>query len=688
MVRVSRRPRILPTTSSSTSSTTLSSKPVAALTLGLAVALTGGLAGCTGGGSPAPTSRSTLAANGADPAAQQAATALATALSQQDVSTLSWSGLSGAQAQTDFSQATAALGTVKLAATASAVRTDGDTGTVSLDLSWTFPGVSKAWTYPVTAQLARVNGSWADVWAPTLVQPRLTGGATLTMKRTQAERGDILDGDGKALMKERPVVRIGLDKTRVSAAAAPASAAELADLVGIDSANYVAAVKAAGSKAFVPAIVFREDADDRPSTDDLDEIDGAVSLDDTAVLSPARGFASALLGSVGEASEEVIEKSDGTIAAGDQVGLSGLESRYEAQLGGTPSVQVSVVAAADASASPSAAPSSSTSATPAPSASPGPATVLFSSTGRAGTDLELTMSTSLQALAEDALSEIKPDSALVAVQPSTGKILAAASGPGADGANSATYGQYPPGSTFKLASSLALLRAGDKPTTAVDCPATVKVNGQTFKNYDDYPSSKEGRIDLETAVANSCNTAFIGSRDELSGSDLADAAATLGIGTDYDVGFPAYFGSVPSPASENEKAASMIGQGKVQASPMAMAGAIASVQEGRTVLPYLIAAKRPASKAEPLTGTEAKQLQTLLGAVVSEGSGATLQSLEPPAVIAKTGTAEYGTDDPPQTHAWMVAAQGDLAVAVFVGKGDSGSGVAGPILTSFLKSAR
>jgi cell division protein FtsI/penicillin-binding protein 2 len=56
-------------------------------------------------------------------------------------------------------------------------------------------------------------------------------------------------------------------------------------------------------------------------------------------------------------------------------------------------------------------------------------------------------------------------------------------------------------------------------------------------------------------------------------------------------------------------------------------------------------------------------------------------------VSAKTGTAEYGTDTPPRTHAWMIATQGDLAVAVFVADGESGSQTAGPLLEKFLRSA-
>jgi cell division protein FtsI/penicillin-binding protein 2 len=68
-------------------------------------------------------------------------------------------------------------------------------------------------------------------------------------------------------------------------------------------------------------------------------------------------------------------------------------------------------------------------------------------------------------------------------------------------------------------------------------------------------------------------------------------------------------------------------------------------------------------------------------AVVTEGSGRLLAGL-PGSVGAKTGTAEYGTSG--QTHAWMVAFHDDLAVAVFVETGESGSGTAGPLLLDFL----
>jgi cell division protein FtsI/penicillin-binding protein 2 len=77
----------------------------------------------------------------------------------------------------------------------------------------------------------------------------------------------------------------------------------------------------------------------------------------------------------------------------------------------------------------------------------------------------------------------------------------------------------------------------------------------------------------------------------------------------------------------------------------------------------------------------------LMRGVVTSGSGSFLAALPGPPVVAKTGTAEFGTAEPLQTHAWMIAAQGDLAVAVFVDVGESGSQTAGPVLERFLRAA-
>jgi len=370
------------------------------------------------------------------------------------------------------------------------------------------------------------------------------------------------------------------------------------------------------------------------------------------------------------------------VVGGDQVGLSGLQRRYDERLRGTPGVQVRLAAAKPTGPSASPSPSASTSA----SAAPEPVTV-FEAKPTAGKPLVTSLDRELQELAERTLAKTKPASAIVAIRPSTGAVVAAANGPGTKDLSVATVGQDPPGSTFKVVSALALLRSGLKPSSSVKCPRTITVDGRRFKNYSDYPSGQNGTITLQTALAQSCNTAFIGQRGRLKGTDLADAAGSLGLGVDYDVGFASFFGAVPEDSTATGRAAAMIGQGKVEASALAMASVAASVRAGRTVLPQLVEGEAAKPSGQPLTKAEAAQLRQMMRAVVTEGSGRVLSGLDGPAVIAKTGTAEYGSTTPLKTHVWMIAAQGDLAVAVFVNDGQSGSRTAGPLLRRFLAGA-
>jgi cell division protein FtsI/penicillin-binding protein 2 len=120
-----------------------------------------------------------------------------------------------------------------------------------------------------------------------------------------------------------------------------------------------------------------------------------------------------------------------------------------------------------------------------------------------------------------------------------------------------------------------------------------------------------------------------------------------------------------------------------------MAAVAGSVAAGRTVVPRLLVdTEVSASPTTPLSADEAGQLRQLMAGVVTRGSGVLLADVPGERVLAKTGTAEFGDADPPRTHAWMIAAQGDLAVAVFVEVGESGSRTAGPILEEFLSAAR
>jgi cell division protein FtsI/penicillin-binding protein 2 len=613
--------------------------------------------------------------------ADQAAAALAAGLSAKDLSPLPFVGATGAAVNDQFTPLVAGMGPLKPGVTVASVSRDGSSATAKLSFTWTFPGIPERWAYQTEARLAEESGQWKTSWQPSIVQPQLDGTNRLSQRRLNPERGELRGEDGVPIVVERPVFRIGIDKSKVSNDQARASALRLAKVVKINAKAYAKKVTAAGNSAFVPAIVLRMDSPDLPRGSKIRAIPGALSIRTGQMLAPTYDFARPIIGTVGEAAKENIDESGGAVVAGDQVGLTGLQKRYDAQMRGTPGVRVRLAAATPSDSS------SSPSPTPSPAAEAEPV-VLFEVKPVPGQPLTTTLNLGLQKLAEKTLADTKPASALVAIRPSTGAIVAAANGQGNRGQSLATVGRAAPGSTFKVVSALALLRADLTPRSPVRCRPTVTVDGRKFSNYSDYPSSQQGRITLQTALAQSCNTAFIGQRGKLDQSSLAEAAGSLGFGIDYDVGFPSYFGSVPNDATATGRAAAMIGQGKVQASPMTMAAVVASVAAGETVIPHLVEGQQATSTGKPLTDQEAQQLRQMMRAVVREGSGRVLGDLAGPAVLAKTGTAEYGTAKPLKTHAWMIATQGDLAVAVFVNDGKSGSGTAGPLLRTFLAKAR
>lgn len=625
------------------------------MAVGLLV-LTSGLAACSGGSD--------------EDGARDAATALAGALAEgKGLDKVSWSGAEGAAVARDYDAVVAGMDGLTPTVEVGKVSTDGEKPSATLEWSWPVVEGGDAWTYETTAPLTQSGDAWSVTWSPALVEPSLAEGETLDVTTEAAQRGEITGAGGAKLVTERPVVRVGIDRTLVPAAQAPASARRLAALVGIDVAPYVKAVTGAGPKAFVEAITYRAAEIPAAVRAGLPGVTGSRSVDGQLALAPTRDFAAPILGKVGPVTAEMVKKDPATYRSGDTAGLTGLQARYDKQLRGTPGRAVYAVPATKGT----------------------ERRELFLSEPAAGKPLATTLDTRLQTLAERILGGVTPASALVAIRPSDGSILAAANGAGTGGQNYATFGQFAPGSTFKSVTSLALLRAGLTPQTPVRCTPTVTVNGKSFKNYSDYPASAVGTIALQEAVAQSCNTALINARDKVKDGALADAAGSLGMGIDHDLGFPAYFGQVPAkPASETEGAANLIGQGKVLASPMAMATVVASIQAGKTVVPHLVAGADTSvpATAKPLTAAEARQLKALLRRVVTNGSGRGLAGLPGGPVIAKTGTAEYADGGTIRTHAWMIAAQDDLAVAVFVQTGTSGSQTAGPLLQEFLRGAR
>ncbi len=206
-----------------------------------------------------------------------------------------------------------------------------------------------------------------------------------------------------------------------------------------------------------------------------------------------------------------------------------------------------------------------------------------------------------------------------------GQVLAVANSP-ADGFNRAVSGTYAPGSTWKIVTSSALLLKGAvAPDDVVDCPRYLTV-GKRFQNVE---TSAHPGATFRTAFTESCNTAFIGLRDRLGDGELGEVAKKyFGVGQTWHVGVPSYDGSVPEPRDATEKAASMIGQGRVQANPLIMASVTATAVSGRFHQPALVASgTEDTTVTEPLPPRVVTQLRALLRATVTEGTARVLAPL-------------------------------------------------------------
>ena len=231
----------------------------------------------------------------------------------------------------------------------------------------------------------------------------------------------------------------------------------------MDAGPLERAIREGGKQQFVDAVALRPD-DYRRLRAQLDAVPDAATAESTAVLAPSREFARALLGAVAPATKEQLEKLGGRVAPGASVGQWGLQARFEPRLAPVPERRVVIRSEGV------------------------PVETLLKRGGRRGR--LTTLDARVQAAAEEALAGRTDEAALVAVQPSTGDVLAVANRPVESTYDRALEGTYAPGSTFKVVSTAALLRAGLGVGETVKCPATIEAGGRRFSNFEGGPRGR------------------------------------------------------------------------------------------------------------------------------------------------------------------------------------------------------
>lgn len=330
-----------------------------------------------------------------------------------------------------------------------------------------------------------------------------------------------------------------------------------------------------------------------------------------------------------------------------------------------------------------------------------------------GDNLYTTLDFDTQKAAYDGLGSYK--GAVIAIEPDTGKVIAMVSKPDFDPntladywdfitaddndssilLNRATQGKYPPGSTFKIVTTLAYLRDNDM-NEDFDflCKGTFDVGEDTIHCSS---NEKHGNEDLEEAFYNSCNSAYASIGVDLDRKVFKNTAESLLFNTDL----PTMLGSSRNSrfkltsASEDILAAqTAIGQGETSVSPLHMCMLASSIaNDGKLMEPYiadkivsadnfLVSQTEPVEYAQIMTKDEAALLKKYMRAVVTDGTadGVDFGDLK---VYGKTGSAEYSSDKD-STHSWFIGfaenSKGkQLAVAVIMEGAGYGSKYAAPL---------
>ncbi|GAA3099467.1 penicillin-binding transpeptidase domain-containing protein [Streptomyces rectiviolaceus] len=342
--------------------------------------------------------------------------------------------------------------------------------------------------------------------------------------------------------------------------------------------------------------------------------------------------------------------------------LDQLRAKYGDKAGGTPGVEL-YVQHADESA--------------------GTETLLTLAKGKAGR-LRTTLSAPAQRAAEKAVAKYA-DSSVVAVQPSSGEVLAVANHR-KDEFNAAFEGKLAPGSTMKIVSAAMLIDKGvTKASGPAPCPATATWQSNTIKNLPGLAPNENAT--LADSFARSCNTAFVKLVDEEGVTDESlteEARNRFGLGLDWKVGITTTDGSVPASGGP-DRAQNMIGQGQVQLNPLNLASVTATAMTGAFRQPVVVAPgmdDRELARADGLPASTVQQLRQMMNRTAVSGTGKNAMSGLSGSIGAKTGSAEVDGQATP--NSWFAGYREDVAAAAVAQEGGHGGDTAGPIVAAVL----
>ncbi|MEV5746937.1 penicillin-binding transpeptidase domain-containing protein [Actinoallomurus sp. NPDC052308] len=614
---------------------------------GLAAALlvTTASAGCFAEPSPLPTIRDFLVAwqNGN----------YGTAAKQTDGDRTKVAAVLGAvPSQLDLASLHLALGRV---------RQNGEDATAQFSVSIDLGDGGQPWSYGSSMRLHRTNGKWKVTWSPSIIHPQLGQGQRLAIVTETPTRQPIVDNRAKTLLKKVQVEVFGVTPGRL--ANADQTLGQLSKITHLDKDRVIAHVRSAPPQKFLPLVTLQIPAQAGDAAQ-LRQVPGVEGQTKIAYVAPA--VADEIVGKLGPATAERLQQVGAPYQPGDTIGVSGLQVLEQRKLAGTPTVKV---VAQDLSGSNE--------------------KILKEVLGDPSQQVATTIDRRTQDAAENTLRKVSYAASLAAIDPATGKILAAAdniaaqhksdagqSGEPSQPSSAALNGHYPPGMTFSIVTTRALLQNGQKIESSPCKQGTQNIGGQNFTYR-----GRVGRGTFNSNFAVSCTTAFAALYRNIAPQDLSTSAARFGLGAPWSLSVPSFSGSVPTPSSTAERAAEMVGQGKIEVSPLSMALVAGAVAVGTWRPPQLLQDSPPQMQAQPLGASDGvTTLQSLMSTSVRSGAAQQAKVSGGP-VAGVTATVPYGNG---KVVSWFVGYRQDVAFAIAV----EGKVSAATLAATFLKAKR
>lgn len=445
---------------------------------------------------------------------------------------------------------------------------DAQSAIFSMDVEWSF-GERKTWNYSLEGNVRKLAIGWRISWEPAVVMPQLAHNRTVRLVRTYPTPAPrVNDIAGEPLMTEQTINVVKLDPAKMPdpVASTDALAKAIEPVAPLITGPALMQQLATSQGKPIIAVNLRE-GDFAILEPRMAPIPGVVMEKQPRLISADRRVWSPMLDALRKVQQESQEAHSGW-----GVQLFEQDGRFITQLAGQQ--------------------------------------------GPPGPDIAGTMDQRLQRAAEDAVVSVPTQASIVAIQPSTGAVVAVAQNSQASEHGSVAFtGLYPVG----------------------------------------------GNMDLFRAVAASAKNK---APQDVSVQDAAEAATALGVGIDFKVpGLDEVTGRLAIAGRSAEQVLQGGGSDAVLASPYGMAIAAAAIARG-AVPPPMIEAGRPSAtdaRLDPLPPQTADRLRGMLRDATNAPELASVRRYRDVAAFAATA----GPDG------WLIGSMGDLAFAIHINDVDS-----------------